>query len=76
MTAASKVNVKDVVIVVKEEERTIPSGSRVILDPSLGSGVYSATDAQEGTALYSYTTTYVNGKDPLNALYGQRKTSG
>lgn len=63
MTAASKVNVKDVVIVVKEEERTIPSGSRVILDPSLGSGVYSATDAQEGTALYSYTTTYVNGKD-------------
>lgn len=63
MTSTSKVTVKDVVIVVKEEERTIPSGSKVILDPELGSGVYSATDAQDGTAIYSHTTTYVNGKD-------------
>ena len=62
MTSATKVVVKDVVVVVKEEEKTIASGSKVILDPSLGSGVYSATEAQEGKALYSYTTTYINGE--------------
>ncbi|MBQ6608607.1 MAG: DUF348 domain-containing protein [Firmicutes bacterium] len=62
MTSDTKIVVKDVVVVVKEEEKTIASGSKVILDPSLGSGVYSATDAQEGKALYSYTTTYVNGE--------------
>ena len=42
MTSDTKIVVKDVVVVVKEEEKTIASGSKVILDPSLGSGVYSA----------------------------------
>lgn len=62
MTSSSKIVVKDVKVVVKEEERTIASGSRVILDPSLGSGVYSSTEAQDGKALYTYTTTYINGE--------------
>lgn len=62
MTSSTKVVVKDVVVVVKEEQKTIASGSRVILDPSLSSGVYSATEAQDGTALYTYTTTYINGE--------------
>ncbi len=62
MTSSTKVVVKDVVVVVKEEQKTIASGSRVILDPGLSSGVYSATEAQDGTALYTYTTTYVNGE--------------
>ena len=63
MTSTSKIVVKDVEVVVKEKEKTIASGSRIILDPSLGSGVYSATEAQDGKALYTYTTTYVNGED-------------
>ena len=63
MTLTSKIVVKDFVKVVTEKEKTIKSGARIILDPNLSSGVRVDSDAKDGTALYKYTTTYIDGVD-------------
>ncbi|MBR6472346.1 MAG: DUF348 domain-containing protein [Firmicutes bacterium] len=59
----TNVVVKDVKVVVKKKKITVKStGYRVILDPSLASGVMSESAAVDGVALYKYTYKYVNGK--------------
>ncbi len=59
----TSVIVKDVRKVVKKKEIKVPSsGSRIILDPSLASGVMSETAGVDGVAIYKYIYTYVNGK--------------
>ncbi len=47
---------------IEEKKETVESTSRVILDPSLTSGVSETTEGNDGEGLYTYTTKYVNGK--------------
>ena len=63
MSSTDQIVVKDYYQVVTQKEKTIPSGSRIILDPNLSSGVRTATEARDGVALYTYTTTYIDGVD-------------
>lgn len=62
MDSTSKIEVKDVVKVVKEKEKTIAYKSKIILDPSIASGTKKETVGKDGTAIYTYTTTYINGE--------------
>ena len=48
---------------VKEKKETVESVSRVILDPSLTSGVQETSEGNDGEGIFTYTTKYVNGKD-------------
>lgn len=61
MSAKDTIVVKDLERVVTQVEKTIPASSRIVLDPSLSSGVETATSRVDGVALYDVTTTYVNG---------------
>ena len=63
MTSTTKIVVKDFVKVVKQKKKTIPSSSRIVLDPSLSSGTRLSTEAVDGVGLYTYTTTYIDGVD-------------
>lgn len=62
MDSTSKIEVKDVVKVVSEKEKKIPYKSTVILDPSISSGTKTETFGKNGKAIYTYTTTYINGE--------------
>ena len=62
MDSTSRIEVKDVVKVVSEKERTIKYKSKVILDPKLASGTKTETYGKNGKAIYIYTTTYINGE--------------
>ena len=62
MDSTSKIEVKDVVKVVKEKEKTIAYKSKIILDPSIASGTKKETVGKDGKAIYTYTTTYINGE--------------
>lgn len=59
---SSNIIVKDVRKVIKKKKKTVKSGAKIILDPSLASGVSSTTNGVDGVALYKYTYTYINGK--------------
>ena len=48
---------------VKEKKETVESVSKVILDPSLASGVQETSEGNDGEGIFTYTTKYVNGKD-------------
>ena len=58
----TKLVLKDIRKVVAKKEVDVPSGSRIILDPTLASGVLSEVPGIDGKALYTVTTTYVIGK--------------
>lgn len=47
---------------VSEKTEQIEAESRVILDPSLTSGVQETTDGNDGEGIFTYTTKYINGK--------------
>ncbi|MBQ6621964.1 MAG: DUF348 domain-containing protein [Mogibacterium sp.] len=63
MTADTKVEVKEVHKVVEDKTETVEAQDRVILDPSLSSGVIQETEGSDGEGVFTYTTTYINGKD-------------
>ena len=48
---------------VTEEKETIEAVDKVILDPSLTSGVQDTTEGNDGEGIFTYTTRYVNGKN-------------
>lgn len=48
---------------VDEKKETIEAVSKVILDPSLTSGVQETSEGNDGEGIFTYTTKYVNGKD-------------
>lgn len=48
---------------VVEKKETVESVDRVILDPSLTSGVQEATEGNDGEGIFTYTTRYVNGRN-------------
>lgn len=48
---------------VTEKKETVEAVSKVILDPSLTSGVQETTEGNDGEGIFTYTTRYVNGKD-------------
>ncbi|MBR3331680.1 MAG: DUF348 domain-containing protein [Mogibacterium sp.] len=47
---------------VKEKKETVEAVSRVILDPSLASGVQETSEGNDGEGIFTYTTKYVNGR--------------
>lgn len=62
VTAKTSIEVKDVEKKVKEKTEKVKPKSKVILDPSLHSGTIEETSGESGEAVYTYTTTYINGK--------------
>ncbi|MBQ0018878.1 MAG: G5 domain-containing protein [Clostridiales bacterium] len=46
---------------VEEKTEKVKAESKVVLDPSLSSGVQQIQEGKNGKAVYTYTTTYVNG---------------
>lgn len=47
---------------VKEKTEKVEAQDKVILDPSLTSGVQETTEGNDGEGIFTYTTKYVNGK--------------
>lgn len=47
---------------VAEKKETIECVDKVILDPSLTSGVQETSEGNDGEGIFTYTTRYVNGK--------------
>ena len=47
---------------VTEKKETVEAVSRVILDPSLTSGVQESSEGNDGEGIFIYSTKYVNGK--------------
>ncbi len=60
--STSNVEVKDVVIKITKKTKKVDFGNKVILDPTVTSGVVVEDAGVTGKALYKITTTYVNGK--------------
>lgn len=48
---------------VTEKKETVEAVDKVILDPSLTSGVQETTEGNDGEGIFTYTTKYVNGKN-------------
>lgn len=48
---------------VDEKKETIEAVDKVILDPSLTSGVQETSEGNDGEGIFTYTTRYVNGKN-------------
>lgn len=61
MSAKEMIVVKDLEKVHTQTQKTIPAGSKIVLDPNLSSGVETATSRVDGVGLYDVTTTYING---------------
>lgn len=63
ITDKTKIVVNEIHYNKEEKKETVEAISRVILDPSLTSGVSEMTEGNDGEGLYTYTTKYVNGKN-------------
>jgi len=63
VSAETKITVDEVHYVVEEKTETVEAIDRVILDPSLTSGVQETTEGNDGEGVFTYTTRYVNGED-------------
>ncbi|MBQ6438864.1 MAG: G5 domain-containing protein [Mogibacterium sp.] len=48
---------------VEEKNEVVESVDKVILDPSLTSGVQETSEGNDGEGIFTYTTKYVNGKN-------------
>lgn len=48
---------------VDEKKETVEAVDKVILDPSLTSGVQETSEGNDGEGIFTYTTKFVNGKD-------------
>lgn len=60
---STSIRVDEVHYDIDEKEETVESVDRVILDPSLTSGVQETSEGNDGAGIFTYTTKYVNGKD-------------
>ena len=60
--ADTKITVDEVHRKVTEGTKKVKSGDKVVLDPGLSSGTVQETGGRDGEGLYTYTTTYINGK--------------
>ena len=58
----TKLVVDEVHYSVSEKNEDVEAESRVILDPSLTSGVQETTEGNDGEGVFTYTTKYINGK--------------
>lgn len=63
VTEKTSIKVDEVHYDVKEKKETVEAVDRVILDPSLTSGVQETSEGNDGEGVFTYTTRYVNGKD-------------
>ena len=59
----TEIRVDEIHYDIEEKKETVESVDRVILDPSLTSGVQEATEGNDGEGIFTYTTKYVNGKN-------------
>ena len=62
VTEDAEIVLDEVEIKVKEKTKTVKFKEEVYLDPSLRSGAVDFTEGKDGEAVYTYTTTYVNGE--------------
>lgn len=63
VTPKVKIEFKDVRKEVEEKQEVVPARNVVILDPDLYSGTVEETEGVDGEAIFTYTTTYVNGQE-------------
>lgn len=63
-TVSAKTNIKvdEVHYKVSEKKEKVEAESKVILDPTLTSGVQEKTKGKDGEGIFTYTKKYVNGK--------------
>ena len=60
--ADTKIVVDEVHYKVKEKTEKVAATDKVILDPTLTSGVQEKSEGNDGEGIFTYTTKYVNGK--------------
>ena len=58
----TKITVNEVHYKVKEKTEKVEAVDKVILDPSMTSGVQDVEEGNDGEGVFTYTTKYVNGK--------------
>ena len=58
----TKITVNEVHYKVKEKTEKVEAVDKVILDPSMTSGVQEIEEGNDGEGVFTYTTKYVNGK--------------
>ncbi len=58
----TKITVNEVHYNVKEKTEKVEAVDKVILDPSMTSGVQEIEEGNDGEGVFTYTTKYVNGK--------------
>lgn len=63
VSADTRITVNEIHYTVEEKKETVEAVDKVILDPSLTSGVQETTEGNDGEGIFTYTTRYVNGKD-------------
>lgn len=63
VSADTRITVDEVHYVTEEKKETVEAADRVILDPSLTSGIQETTEGNDGEGVFTYTTRYVNGKN-------------
>ena len=63
VTADTKITVDEVHYDIVEKTEKVEAVDKVILDPSLTSGVQETTEGNDGEGIFTYTTRYVNGED-------------
>ena len=59
----TRITVNEVHFAVEEKTETVEAVDRVILDPSLTSGVQEVSEGNDGEGIFTYTTKFVNGED-------------
>ena len=63
VSADTKITVNEVHYDITEKTEKVEAVSKVILDPSLTSGVQETTEGNDGEGIFTYSTKYVNGKN-------------
>ena len=58
----TKITVNEIHYKVKEKKEEVEAVNKVILDPSMTSGVQETEEGNDGEGVFTYTTKYVNGK--------------
>lgn len=62
VSGKTSIKVNEVHYDVKEKTEKVEAVDRVVLDPSLTSGVQETSEGNDGEGVFTYTTKYVNGK--------------
>ena len=62
VTSKTKIVVDEVHYKTKDKKEKVEATNKVILDPSLTSGVEERTEGNDGEGIFTYKTKYVNGK--------------